>query len=206
MRGLHYFGITILIPVGVALACQPVTIIQDDDDGAASSSSDGGTTVTPAESTSGTTEQPSDDTTSTSSGTASGSGSSTGPEECQVGQACGNGCIEGTEQCDCGGEFCTVAGLDGQMCAGLVNPLFPDRVYTGGVLDCNPASCQFNFGMCTFCGDTLINGNEICELDSDPGPSCQQLGMGNDNTPLPCGPDCQWYTACCGPMPPKDCP
>jgi hypothetical protein len=77
-------------------------------------------------------------------------------------------------------------------------------VYTGGILDCSPASCQFVFTTCTFCGDENLNGNEICE-DGDNGPSCQDLGLGSSTADLPCGPTCQWYIECCDAMPPKDC-
>lgn len=156
---------------------------------------------------------PPGDSSSSGAGSSGTAGSSDGEDDNGMGQACGNGAIEGTEQCDCGSDDkgnpmpCSPAGLDGQQCAGLTNPSFPDRVYTGGILDCNPASCQFSFNTCSFCGDTVLNGNEVCELDDDPGPSCQALGQGASTTPLPCGPSCQWYTECCDPeTAPKDCP
>lgn len=203
MRRLRYFGITLLgSAVGLSLACRPVTIIQDDDDGVASSSSGGTTVVTPDDTSSGTTEVPSDDTTGTS-GSGSGSSEDTGPQ----GQACGNGIIEGTEQCDCGGMPCSPAGLNDAMCLGQTQllPTGETRYYTGGILDCNPASCQFLYTQCAFCGDENLNGMELCEED-DEGPSCQTLGMGTSNEPLPCAPSClEWDTTCCAMPLPKEC-
>jgi hypothetical protein len=151
-----------------------------------------------------TTETPPDDTTTTGLDSGSDSGTAGSSSDGGQGQACGNGVIEGTELCDCGGMPCSPAGLGGAMCAGQINPAFPDRVYTGGILDCSPASCQFVFTTCTFCGDENLNGNEICE-DGDNGPSCQDLGLGSSTADLPCGPTCQWYIECCDAMPPKDC-
>lgn len=127
--------------------------------------------------------------------------------ECTVGQSCGNGCIEGSEECDCGGEFCTPAGLGGNMCFGLsqVLPSGETRYYTGGILNCNPASCQFDFLQCTFCGDENLNGMELCEF-GDTGPSCQALGMGSGTDPLPCAANClEWDTTCCANPPPPEC-
>src|SRR5262245_44115985 len=163
--------------------------------------SDDTTTVDPS-----TTEPPPDDTTTRGesttdppptdeSTTAADTGTETAGESTDGGgngQACGNGVIEGTEQCDCGMMPCSPQGLGGAQCVGLVNPQFPDRYYSGGILDCSPASCQFVFLTCTFCGDELLNGNEICE-DGDNGPSCQDLGLGSSTSDLPCGPTCQWY-------------
>jgi len=199
MRLLRYSCVALL---AVPLACVAPPVV-DDDDGDATSTGQASTSTGQPQ-TDSTTEEPSDDTTSggsTSTGADSGSSSEGGGQ----GQACGNGVIEGTEQCDCGGEFCSPAGLAGAMCPGLVNPLFPNRVYTGGILDCNPASCQYTFTQCSWCGDTVLNGNEICELDDDPGPSCQALGMGSSTMPLPCGNNCQWDTNCCEMPLPKEC-
>lgn len=182
------------------------TIIQQPPDNDDDTSS--GTPTTTAPSEEGTTEVattlPPDDTTTTGADTGSGTADESSSDGGNQGQACGNGIIEGTEQCDCGGMPCSPAGLGGAQCAGLTNPSFPNRYYTGGILDCSPASCKFVFTTCTFCGDGNLNGNEICEED-DNGPSCQDLGLGSSTADLPCGPTCQWYVECCDPMPPEDC-
>jgi hypothetical protein len=113
------------------------------------------------------------------------------------GQCCGNGIIDSSETCDCGMMPCTPAGLDFQECAGLVNPAFPDRIYTGGILDCSFASCQLVFTTCTFCGDRNVNGNETCELDPPPDDTCASLGLGEQTEPLPCDESCQLDTSSC---------
>ena len=92
---------------------------------------------------------------------------------------------------------CTPAGLDFQECAGLINPAFPDRVYTGGILDCSAASCQLLFTTCTFCGDGNVNGNEACELAPPPDDTCASLGLGEQTEPLPCDESCQLDTSSC---------
>lgn len=137
-----------------------------------------------------------------SSGTTEGEGLSSSSDDgisgCDDnGQCCGNGIINGSENCDCGVMPCTPAGLDFAECAGLFNPVFPDRVYTGGILDCSPASCQYVFTTCTFCGDGNVNGNEACELDSPPQDSCASLGLGEQTEPLPCDESCQLDTSSC---------
>lgn len=112
-------------------------------------------------------------------------------------QGCGNGLICGTEECDCGGMVCTPEGLGFAECAGLVNRMVPDRVYTGGTLDCSPASCQYVFTACTYCGDGTINGNETCEPDLAPQDTCASLGLGDATEPLPCDASCQLDTSSC---------
>lgn len=206
MRLLRHIGaplfLSLLLP---QFGCPDTIIIQqppaEESTGQAESSTTSDDTTSRGESSSG---EPADDTTST--GADSGSGTDTGSdsETGSQGQACGNGVIEGTEQCDCGGMPCSPAGLGGMQCAGNINPQFPMRVYTGGILDCSPASCQFVYTTCTFCGDENLNGNEICE-QGDNGPSCQDLGLGSSTSDLPCGPSCQWYVECCDPVPPEDC-
>jgi hypothetical protein len=203
MRLLRYPGAPLLVSLLLApLGC--TTIIQDDTPDESSGVSSTSTTADDTTTTAAETTVTPDDTTSTGADSGSSTDQASSSDEGNNGQACGNGAIEGTELCDCGTDFCTPAGLNGAMCAGLINPAFPDRVYTGGVLDCSMASCQFVFTQCSFCGDRVLNGNEICE-DGDNGPSCQDLGMGSSTADLPCGPDCQWHIACCGDMPPEDC-
>ena len=123
------------------------------------------------------------------SATTSGADGETGTDDGPIGQICGDGFITGTEQCDCGGTPCTPAGLGGAMCVGLVNPSMPERVYTGGLLDCNPASCQYRFDTCTFCGDRIVNGIEQCELGEPTDVTCMDLGMGDGVDELPCAAD-----------------
>jgi hypothetical protein len=154
---------------------------------------------------------------STSTGASSGEGAdstasttlaaSTGPttgedfgasdDHVPCGDSCGNGLLCGTEQCDCGMGPCTPEGLDFSECADLINPAFPDRVYTGGILDCSPASCRFVFTTCTFCGDGRINGNETCEPEPPPQDTCASLGLGDETEPLPCDDTCQLDTSSC---------
>jgi hypothetical protein len=204
MRSLRHTGAPLFFLLLTQVGCPDTIIIQqpppEDTTGDAESSTTSDDTTGQAESTS--TGEPSDDTTSTGTDTGTDTGSDS--ESGNQGQACGNGMIEGTEQCDCGGMPCSPAGLGGMQCAGNINPQFPMRVYTGGILDCSPASCQFVYTTCTFCGDENLNGNEICE-DGDNGPSCQDLGLGSSTSDLPCGPSCQWYVECCEAVPPKDC-
>jgi hypothetical protein len=195
MRNFHYTTVSLLIALVFPIACaDPVA---DDDTGifggTADSSggepvtTDGGTTQAPADGTCG------DPGTHDSSDGGVGSSS----EDDGVGQICGDGIISGSEACDCGGMPCSPAGLGGEMCAGLTNPSMPDRIYTGGLLDCNPASCQFRFDTCTFCGDTIVNGNEQCELGDNTGVSCMDLGMGDGVDDLPCGLNCVIDTSSC---------
>ena len=160
-------------------------------------------TLPPSTTSSGSTEGV-DSTASTTLGASTGStssddlGASTGVSGCDDnGQCCGNGIIDATERCDCGMMPCTPEGLGFAECAGLFNPAFPDRVYTGGILDCSPASCQLLFTTCTFCGDENLNGNETCELDSPPVDTCASLGLGDATEPLPCDESCQLDTSSC---------
>jgi len=174
------------------------------------------------DSSAGTIAQPSDDSDSGDSGSGdSGSGDSGSGDSSSSGSGgttgggastCGDGKIEGQEQCDCGLDDggtplpCTPAGLGGMECPGLVNPASPDTIYTGGILLCNPASCQFSFATCGFCGDDILDfPGEACEFGDDPNVTCQELGMGGGTAPLPCGRDCQIDTTCCAEPLPKEC-
>jgi hypothetical protein len=203
MRLLRHTGAPLLFTVLVtSFSCTIIQQLPPDDDestGAESSTTRDDTTTT-SDDTTGT---PPDDTTTSGADSTSTAAVDSSTDGGNQGQACGNGVIEGTEQCDCGGMPCSPAGLDGMQCAGLVNTQFPDRVYTGGILDCSAASCQFVFTTCTYCGDENLNGNEICE-QGDNGPSCQDLGLGSSTQDLPCGPACQWHVECCEPDAPKE--
>jgi hypothetical protein len=162
-------------------------------------------TLPPATTSSGSSSDDAADSSTTiagSSGTTEGEGPSSSSDDgisgCDGnGQCCGNGIINGSETCDCGMMPCTPAGLDFQECAGLVNTVFPDRVYTGGILDCSPASCQLVFTTCTFCGDGNVNGNETCEPEPAPDDTCASLGLGEQTEPLPCDESCQLDTSSC---------
>jgi hypothetical protein len=204
MRSLRHTGAPLLLSLLLTQAACPDTIIimqppEEESTGEVSSTTSDDTTSR-GEST--TTEAPAD---STSTGLDTSATAEDSTSDGGGGQACGNGIIEGTEQCDCGMMPCSPAGLAGAQCLGQTNAAFPDRYYTGGILDCSPASCQFVYTTCTYCGDDNLNGMELCE-DGDNGPSCQDLGLGSSTADLPCGPTCLgWYEECCDAMPPEDC-
>ena len=186
-----------------ATACNPETISSDDDGLLGGTLGPGGdsttTTGTPPDPTNASMDDCNDSAVA-DTGTVDGGSTDDGP----IGQICGDGFITGTESCDCGGAPCTPAGLGGEMCVGLINPSIPDRIYTGGLLDCNPASCQFRFDTCTFCGDDNVNGVEQCEIGEPTGVSCMDLGMGDGVDDLPCAMDCTFDTTECGMASPKD--
>ena len=198
-------GLTLGFACGPSAAMLPVT---EDETGSSTSDEDRSTSTTsqtpppPDEpdnpgtddgATTSTTGSAADDEAGTSSSGPSGDGPTSG--------GCGDGRIGGSERCDCGGMPCTPAGLDGVVsCIGVTNFSMPDVVYTGGTLDCNPASCQYRFDGCTFCGDHILDAaTEACELDEplQPAESCEDLGLGPGTEPLPCTADCQIDTTCC---------
>ncbi|MEM7156108.1 MAG: hypothetical protein AAF799_24860 [Myxococcota bacterium] len=153
-----------------------------------------------ADTTSGTSPGTSSGTTSDpSTGTTAGDDFGDVAEGPVCHSCCGNGIIDATEQCDCAKDFCTPEGLNFAECAGLTNPAFPDRIYTGGLLDCGLASCQYRFDLCGYCGDTVIGDGENCELDRPPTDTCESLGLGPGTEPLPCTEFCQLDTSSCAP-------
>lgn len=183
-----------------ATACNPETISSDDDPIPGGTVTPGGDDTT----TTGTPPDPTNNDDCNDDAVADTGSEDTGTTTGPIGQICGDGFISGSEQCDCGGMPCTPAGLGGEMCVGLVNPSIPDRIYTGGLLDCSAASCQFNFDTCTFCGDDNVNGIEQCEQGEPTGVTCMDLGMGDGVDELPCADDCTFDTTECGMASPKD--
>lgn len=136
----------------------------------------------------------SDTTTSTTSTTTTASSTTTDDSD-SAGAICGDGYITGNEECDCGGIQCTADGLDNKDCTDVSDPNVPG-VITGGVLDCNPASCRFDTSACTYCGDGAINGIEECESGSPIDTTCIELGRGTAGE-LSCGADCTIDTSAC---------
>ncbi len=194
MRKLRYTHISVLLSIALPFACGDGGASDDNVFGETGQTTTGEESTTTGDDTTGPTavDTTCADPTHTPSTEDSGSSS-----EGSIGQICGNGVIEGTELCDCGGMACSPAGLGGEDCVGLINPVLPDRIYTGGILDCNPASCQFLFDTCSFCGDRMINGIEECEPGEGTGESCMSLKLGDSTSELPCAENCTIDTTEC---------
>jgi hypothetical protein len=170
-----------------------VTPFGDTEESTGTPGDDGGSTL------------PADDGGATST---TGGDSSTGPgggddtttassseEDDDGGALCGDGTISGNEECDCGGAPCTVDGLGGNTCPDVADPLNP-LTLTGGTLNCNAASCKYDYSECTFCGDRSVNGNETCEPEQPIAETCMSLGKGGVGD-LSCDALCQIDTAGC---------
>lgn len=113
----------------------------------------------------------------------------------ESGSICGDGVVSGTEDCDCAMLPCTPQAFGDVTCIDIEDPAIPGRI-TGGVLDCNPASCRFNTTGCLFCGDGDVNGNEQCEPGDNVDATCMQLGAGAAGD-LSCDNDCAIDTSAC---------
>jgi hypothetical protein len=151
------------------------------------------TTATNPGTSSTTDDSTSSSTTSADSSTTDAESSSSGDP---FGSLCGNGVIEGTEECDCGDDGeCTKAELGDNACENVKDPLIPG-ILTGGPLGCNPASCRYDTSQCVYCGDGVVNGNEVCELDLPIETTCAELGKGTAGA-LTCMDTCQVDTTAC---------
>lgn len=121
----------------------------------------------------------------------SGPMESTGPAE----PVCGDGFVDPGEACDCSGQ-CSAAELDATDCTDLPSPAGPS--FDGGALGCN-ADCTFDDSACTYCGDGVIGGDELCDGDSN-GAACSDAGYLGGGT-IACASDCTFDTSMCnGPI------
>ncbi len=113
---------------------------------------------------------------------------------CDAAAVCGDGLLDvDSEECDCGNGQCSAAQLGNQNCMALPSPKGPP--YSGGNLSCTGASCTFNPAACTYCGDGIRNGSEVCEASDLGGQTCVSQGFDGGN--LSCTGDCGFNTAGC---------
>jgi len=83
--------------------------------------------------------------------------------------ACGDGAVNPGEECDgaqLGGATCDALAMGGQTAS-------------GGTPACN-GSCMLTEGTCTFCGDGMREGTELCDGAQLGGATCQMFAMPGD--------------------------
>jgi len=101
---------------------------------------------------------------------------------------CGDNVAAGTETCD---------GMDlrGNDCLSI------DQGFTGGTLACSGTCDGWDTAGCTggaTCGDSTVEGNEICDLANLNGNDCLSIGQGFIGGTLGCNADCiSWDTSLC---------
>jgi cysteine-rich repeat protein len=121
---------------------------------------------------------------------------------------CSADCSFDTSGChECGdgnidpGEECEGAQLGGGTCQDLA---MPGDTASGGMPACN-ASCMLIEGTCTFCGDGIIEGAEVCDLNQLGGATCATvIGAGSTGL-LWCSNSCTGYNGDCCLLAGMDC-
>jgi hypothetical protein len=117
---------------------------------------------------------------------------------------CDSGCVFDTTACylcgdnvAAGPEECDGADFAGATCGDYPSQAGPS--FTGGSLTCD-ASCTISTENCTYCGDALITGNEVCDGQNVALATCENQGF-TEGT-LTCNATCDDYdvSACtlCG--------
>ena len=101
---------------------------------------------------------------------------------------CGDGVAEGDEQCD-------TDDFSGRTCESFAPP---GTTVSGGALSCDD-TCVIDSSACTYCGDDLREGTEVCDGTDLNGTTCQMLGSQFGGGTPGCADDCSGFgtVGCC---------